>query len=92
MIAAKRLMLRFFVQNEASNLVKVYPITAFNASNPDASTVSATAIASCPIFGSGVYECDVSAYVKTLSDGETAAFLIKTERNVGILSHFLITL
>ena len=88
MTDAKKVFLRFAVENSVQNLVKVYPVTAFNAENPDACEISESAIASVPVFGAGVYACDVTSYVNTLSVGETAAFLLKTERNVGISKVF----
>jgi len=67
---SKNIILRFAVENNANNLVKIYPVTSFNAENPDDSVVSYTAIASCPIFGAGLYECDVASYIKSLIDEE----------------------
>ena len=83
MLDAEKLLLRFAATSDAYNLVKIYPVLAFNAENPDASAVSKVEIGSVPIFGVGVYTCDVTSYVKTLSAKKTAAFLLKSERKVG---------
>ncbi len=88
MKAAKKVFLRFAVSCDGTNLAGVYPVSGFSAASPDASLVAASSIGSIPIFGSGVYSCDVAAYVKTLSVGDTAAFLVKMERNVGNSSVF----
>ncbi|MBP3605266.1 MAG: Ig-like domain-containing protein, partial [Clostridia bacterium] len=88
MKAAKKVFLRFAVSCDGTNLAGVYPVSGFSAASPDASSVAASSIGSIPIFGSGVYSCDVAAYVKTLSVGDTAAFLVKMERNVGNSSVF----
>lgn len=80
---ADKYVLRFAVLNNANNLIEVYPVTSFDESNPDASVVAALPIAICGIDGAGIYECDVTAYVSTLTRGDTAAFLLKNARDAG---------
>ncbi len=81
--SATKVLLRFAVESDTSNLAGIYPVTQFSSQSPDSSAVASAAIGSCPIFGKGIYSCDVTQYIKTLSVGDTAAFLVKMERNVG---------
>lgn len=85
---ADKYVLRFTVLNDANNLVEVYPVSSFNSSNPDSSVVAASPVAICGIDGAGVYECDVTSYVSTLTRGDTAAFLVKNARTAGETTTF----
>lgn len=80
---ADKYVLRFAVLNDANNLIEVYPLTSFNSANPDSSVTAEAPIATCYIDGAGVYECDVTAYVSTLTRGDVAAFLLKNARSEG---------
>ena len=83
-----KFVLRIAVENDAANLVKLYSVKNFNASNPDAATVSSEAITQFGVFGKGYYDCDVTEYVKTLYKGDTAVILAKVERTAGTTEIF----
>ena len=80
---SERFILRIAVDNDAANLVTLYPVTSFNAQSPDSSTVGTEAIAEFAVFGKGYYECDISEYVKTLYKGDTAAVVAVVKRAAG---------
>ncbi|MBQ9084923.1 MAG: Ig-like domain-containing protein [Clostridia bacterium] len=88
MPTAAKLILRFKVENNAANLVKIYPLTGFDSATPDSATVGETAIGACPLFGKGYYECDITDYVKSHDKGEIAAVLVKCEREAGTSTVF----
>ncbi len=83
-----KLVLRFAVQNDAANLVKLYPVSDFDAVSPDSATVGEVAVAECPIFGKGYYECDLTDYIKNFGSGKVAAVLVRCERAEGSTTVF----
>ena len=75
--------LRFLVKNDAANIATVTEVLSFNAADPDASALG-DKIASVNLHGRGVYECDISGAMSTVSSEESKTFLLKTDRAVGV--------
>ena len=73
---------RLYVTNEAVNSLEVYPLSAFNPDSVE-SAIRGTLITTVPVLGVGQYDIDVTDYVKTLTPGTTAAFLVKQTKAAG---------
>ena len=74
-------LLRIRVDNDAVNDLGIYPVSGFNASDPDASTVGAR-IAKLNVNGRGYYELDLTSLLSA-SIGQTVTYLIKAESAAG---------
>ena len=74
--------LRLNVANEAVNTLNVYLVSGFDASAPENATVGAL-VGSSVITGAGQYDVSLTQYMKGMTAGSTAVFLVKTAKAAG---------
>ena len=72
--------IRFAVENDAANAVLVYALDSYDEVTPANSAVGAL-LGEVVLTGAGVYEIDVTDYVKALAPGASAAFMLKAKNN-----------
>ena len=79
---ASEASIRFYVSNDAANVVELYTVSGFDKSNPSAST-KGELVKAVNLNGEGYYEVDVTKYVLEAEAGSELTFLLVPQKTAG---------
>lgn len=74
--------IRLYVSNDGINKLTVYPLGNFDPTSPEGA-IMGNPITTVPVAGAGQYDIDVTDYIKNMTPGTTAAFLVKQTSATG---------